>query len=254
MLMISREHFFLFVWRENSFLSYAFLHYHGILFKFPAFRLNSATWEFKSWTKWRESVRFEWSYLLYELNGKCIKETRTDNKCMIVYYTGMENENLIPFPLGDLFVAIKIFIILIYLLRRPLHIPLPRDDLAWNPKIYLDRGFVFRLRPRGGKRWGWVVNGIVYELWSLFRLKTLNFSIRSSETLTGKLAHKRNLFFILKNWPTLQTKCQYKAVYFWTKSHSETLDTWQHWYWFIAKIHLSLRRVRENLGPIEAGM
>lgn len=37
---------------------------------------------------------------------------------MIVYYIGMEDENLRP-VLGDLFLVIKIFIILIYLLRQP---------------------------------------------------------------------------------------------------------------------------------------
>lgn len=66
----------------------------------------------------RSGVLIENGFVRFRRWSERVRGWKLDNKCMIVYYIGMEDENLRP-VLGDLFLVIKIFIILIYLLRQP---------------------------------------------------------------------------------------------------------------------------------------
>lgn len=105
---------------KGKFLSYAFLHSHRILFKFLPFlrsniggRRGARTCELRAARKGSrrrregremdsaptETLSPASSELCLFFASFLIPESSLgmDNKCMIVYYIGMENENLIPF-------------------------------------------------------------------------------------------------------------------------------------------------------------
>lgn len=64
-----------------------------------------------------------------------------DNKCMIVYYIGMENENLIPFLLVTFFGNKNVYYSNIsFEAMYPLRIrtaSYTTNDLAWRPEIFI---------------------------------------------------------------------------------------------------------------------